>query len=170
MRLYYYEELAEDVETFLDSLVDYDYYLYQYTQMIAAGGFRTMELAQSERGTIDNDYNLTWETMKGNNNRYFAWDEQNPWVDKTILTCIKNKPDYFNHIKQSTLNYQFKKMFPQPIIFHNDKSLGFSTFRHYVMKTKSIVEMWSDQQVANWFGEVVLANAQNYIMSELLVP
>jgi len=156
------EQLNNYLLDTLNIVQNYDTILHDVFLNLYKTGLRANELLENNRWTALLSGNVTCTTEKGSNIREFTETE----LTFLFYTSIINSNDIYYGNSYSTCLRYFLRYRTFADIFHNNKSLNLSLFRHN--KCKLLHDSGqSDTEIQTYLCEKDIRNSNNYIYSQL---
>jgi hypothetical protein len=134
-----------------------------YTNLYLTG-LRANELLEFIRWTALLNSTLQCDTEKNSGNRIFTEEE----LTTNFYTLIINNQEPYIYNSYSTILRYFRMFRTFPDIFHNQKSLNLSLFRHNKCKLLHNAGK-TDEEIQQYLCEIDVRNSNNYIYSQLVI-
>ena len=156
------EQLNDYLLNTLKIVQNYDTILHDVFFNLYKTGLRANELLEYKRWTALLNGNVTCTTEKGSNIRKFTETE----LTYIFYTSIIKNSDLYHGNSYSTCLRYFLRYRTFADIFHNNKSLNLSLFRHN--KCKILHDLGqTDTEIQTYLCEKDIRNSNNYIYSQL---
>jgi len=159
-----FNQLEDELYQIGSRFSSFDPLLFDYYINCLNLGTRAQELFQLDKWNIVETTVVTLQPQKGNNLRVLPAGDVSEYFYNSIAL---NEPNFYPFSYSQILMY-FKRFMSYSFIYHDKRSETLNLCRHY--KAKQMHENgYTDQQIADYFGEKELNNIRNYIYSQLYV-
>jgi hypothetical protein len=155
-------QLNESLLIFVNALIEhYEFAGYCLLDLYNLG-FRYNELYHRENISEEDPDHWRIKTEKGSNDRIVLKSDFTTFFNNNLT----NEYTSFVHCRITTMQRLFDRWYQYKNTMVQTKPIKTHLFRHNRIKQMNFQGM-SEQEIADWFGELDIQNIHNYIISEI---
>ena len=151
--------------TLLEFLEGLDYF-YPATkplfQLLYDKGFRSIEVNDLQRFTIDNENQIRFKPAKNNNYRTFLISD----FPSDFIAAIRNHSPKYISISCNTMRYTFNNLYKYRKVFSGNKEISLHLFRYNFCR-KLLDSGSTREQISEKLGEIDLSNLDSYLFADI---
>ena len=155
-------ELNSTLLEFLEGLSYYYPATKTIFQLLYDKGFRSIEVNDLQRFTIDNENQIRFKPAKNNNYRTFLISD----FPSDFIAAIRNKSSKYISISCNTMRYTFNNLYKYRKVFSGNKEISLHLFRYNFCR-KLLDSGETREQIAVKLGEIDLSNLDSYLFADI---